>query len=73
MALQNIQFIKILYAKINQGKNKTFMHNGSLYKQYLTKIPHYPVPRVLESLQHPIEQTEISPPLNNKTKTRLLL
>ena len=39
MARQNIQFIKILYAKINQGKNKTFMHNESLYKQYLTKIP----------------------------------
>ena len=39
MAYQNIQFIEILYAKINQGKNKTFMHNESLYIQYLTKIP----------------------------------
>ena len=73
MAQQNIQFTKIPDAKINQGKNKTFMHNESLYIQYLTKIPHYPVPRVLESFQHPIEQTEISPPLKNKTKTRLLL
>ena len=44
-----------------------------LYIQYLAKIPHYPVPRVLESHQHPIEQIEISPPLNNNTKTRLLL
>ena len=44
-----------------------------LYIQYLAKIPHYPVPRVLVSLQHPIKQIEISPPLNNKTKTRLLL
>ena len=44
-----------------------------LYIQNLAKIPHYPVPRVLESLQHPIEQTEISPPLKNNTKTRLLL
>ena len=44
-----------------------------LYIQYLTKIPHYPVPRVLESLQHPIEQIEISPPLNNNTKALLLL
>ena len=49
------------------------MHNEGLYIQYLAKIPHYPVPRVLESHQHPIEQIEISPPLNNKTKTRLLL
>ena len=44
-----------------------------LYIQYLAKIPHYPVPRVLESLQHPKEQTEISPPLNNNTKALLLL
>ena len=38
MAHQNIQFIKILDAKINQGKNKTFMRNESLYIQYLTHI-----------------------------------
>ena len=49
------------------------MHNESLYIQHLTKIPHYPVPSMLESFQHPIKQTEISPPLNNKTKTQLLL
>ena len=73
MAHQNIQFIKILYAKINQGKNKTFMHNERFIHTILNKIPHYPVPRVLESLQHPIKQTEISPPLKNNTKTRLLL
>ena len=47
MAHQNIQFIKILDAKINQGKTKTFVHNKSLYIQHLIKIPHYPVPRVL--------------------------
>ena len=38
MTHQNIQFIKILDAKINQGKNKTFLHNESLYIQHLTKI-----------------------------------
>ena len=27
----NIQLIKILDAKINHGKNKTLMHNESLY------------------------------------------
>ena len=41
MAHQNIQLIKILDAKVNQGKNKTFMHNYGLSIQYLIKIPQY--------------------------------
>ena len=73
MAHQNIQFIKILHAKISQGKIKHSCTMTGLYIQYLTKIPHYPVPRVLESLQHPKEQTEIFPPLNNNTQALLLL
>ena len=39
MAHQNIQFIKILYAKINQGKNKTFMHNERFIHTILSKNP----------------------------------
>ena len=39
MAHQNIQFIKILYAKINQGKNKTFMHNERFIHTILNKNP----------------------------------
>ena len=33
-----------------------------LYIQYLAKIPHYPVPRVLESLQHPINKLKFPHP-----------
>ena len=39
MAHQNNQFIKILYAKINQGKNKTFMHNERFMHTILSKNP----------------------------------
>ena len=44
MAHQNIQFIKILYAKINQGKNKTFMHNERFIHTILSKNPTLPRP-----------------------------
>ena len=59
--------------KETKVKTKHSCTMKGLYIQYLTKIPHYPVPRVLESLQHPIKQTEISPPLHNNTKALLLL
>ena len=39
MAHQNIQFIKILHVKINQGKNKTFMHNERFIHTILNKNP----------------------------------
>ena len=39
MAHQNIQFIKILHAKIIQGKNKTFMHNERFMHTILSKNP----------------------------------
>ena len=39
MVHQNIQFIKILYTKINQGKNKTFMHNERFIHTILSKNP----------------------------------
>ena len=44
MAHQNNQFIKILYAKINQGKNKTFMHNERFIHTILSKNPTLPRP-----------------------------